>query len=132
VKPDLKRHVVGFCIAAFIISSILLALSWSCPDNEHGSQMPTQFVTHGETVNDIHDGETRYVVPWAVSVDDSNQAWIKTDFLTTKEDSGTSSLPVARAAGQLVIMPQDEHEWRLEPVDHLDNLVRVLVVEDRP
>lgn len=95
-------------------------------------QMPPEFISH-DTVADMLPGDVRYVVPWAVKVDEDWQCWIDGSHEASLEPGGTVDLWVARTPDGFTIQPLASHRWRPGPVrDGWLPVARVLPLERQP
>jgi len=73
------------------------------------------------TIADLVIGESAYVVPWAIAVDEWNRVWIRTDFEFRKAPFGTSQVKVTRRSryfgvsrfngGHFPMSDYDSREW---------------------
>lgn len=77
------------------------------------AQMPPEFIDNS-TVADMLVGDTCYVVPWAVEVDENWACWIIGSHGTCSQPQGTANLRVTRESNGFVIRPQPEHRWRAD------------------
>ncbi len=70
--------------------------------------LPDQYLER-DTIADMELDETRWVQPWAMSVDVGQRCWLNGRFVTADLPEGTARIAIRRdPSGYTVYLPEDE------------------------
>lgn len=83
------------------------------------------------TVSSLLDGETAFVVPWAIVADEEGHLWIRGDYRFTHEPHGTSHVEISRQGDSISVAKQTigDHRYRRSPSLPGNSLIPVVLQE---